>query len=308
MSEEEDSNEGNNKSADPKEDNQAAVPERPGFAIKPDVVVVVGGIEFQESSYALRVWSEYFDAAFRSGMQESTTKRFEFPDKNPEDWKFIMSLLDPFSDAEITKQNVDVVLSWFDELCVTRGLKGCDNALYEMVKPTSSINSATELATIVKQLSKSLQFDLRKTKAKCLKLVCGVVKAKPLWLKKGQLEPALNLVIEYIDCREVLWGTLQIFLPSTITDPKEQDMLIRSGILQKCILAEVKIKQSNDAIGILKAAATKKDDDIRILKAGSKSRRDNLQNKIEVMRKCDNCRIHLTLSEKRGKKKRLLPF
>lgn len=47
----------------------------------PDVTVVVGGVEFEEYSHSLRLWSGYFDAAFRSGMKPSG---LSFPTRIPE--------------------------------------------------------------------------------------------------------------------------------------------------------------------------------------------------------------------------------
>lgn len=49
-----------------------------------DTIVVVAGKEYRECSSRLRDWSEYFDAAFRSGMKQAQTKRFEFPNMRPE--------------------------------------------------------------------------------------------------------------------------------------------------------------------------------------------------------------------------------
>jgi BTB/POZ domain len=55
-------------SADTMEESQAKKP-RTGCVGEPDVIVVVGGKEFQEHSKHLRCWSDYFDAAFRSDMK-----------------------------------------------------------------------------------------------------------------------------------------------------------------------------------------------------------------------------------------------
>ena len=61
----------------------------------PDAIVIVGDTEFEEFSHNLRCWSGYFDGAFRSGMKEPETKRFEFPDKDPKEWELIRSLFVP---------------------------------------------------------------------------------------------------------------------------------------------------------------------------------------------------------------------
>ncbi|CAB9522625.1 expressed unknown protein [Seminavis robusta] len=83
---------------------------------EPDVIVVVGGTEFHEFSYQLRSWGcGYFDAAFRrTEMKQSG--RFEFPDREPEEWKLIKALAAPFSKAKLDESNVWKAVSWFDEL------------------------------------------------------------------------------------------------------------------------------------------------------------------------------------------------
>ena len=96
---------------------------------EPDVVVVVGGKEFKEYRQILRCWSGYFDAAFRSGMRESKSQRFEFPDRNPEEWTWIVSLLEPLSTSKITMDTLPVALDWFGMLCSTCGLEACDQFL-----------------------------------------------------------------------------------------------------------------------------------------------------------------------------------
>ncbi|CAB9522555.1 unknown protein [Seminavis robusta] len=91
-----------------------------------DVVVVVGGVEFHESSHFLRAGSDYFEAAFRSGMKEAETKRFEFPDKDPEGWKLIKSFLEPFSNVSVSAKDAEKLLPWLDEFCMPKGLELCD--------------------------------------------------------------------------------------------------------------------------------------------------------------------------------------
>lgn len=64
---------------------------------EPDVTIIVGGTTFRGYRQTLRCWSGYFDAVFRSGMKEEKTKKFEFPDRDPEEWQLIMSLVGPFA-------------------------------------------------------------------------------------------------------------------------------------------------------------------------------------------------------------------
>ena len=103
-------------------------------SMDPDVVVVVGGVEFNEYSQSLCAWSDYFDAALRCGMKEAHSKRFEFPDRDPKEWEMILALAAPFSECKLTDDNVHIALSWFDELCSRSGLKACDRYLAESLK------------------------------------------------------------------------------------------------------------------------------------------------------------------------------
>jgi BTB/POZ domain len=88
----------------------------------PDATVVVGGKEFRAHSSFLCYISGYFRGAIRSGMKESETLTFSFPDKDPAEWELFMSLMEPRSRRQVTKDNVEVILMWCTELCVTRAM------------------------------------------------------------------------------------------------------------------------------------------------------------------------------------------
>ena len=85
-------------------------------AMEPDVVIVVGCVEFREYSPSLCCRSGFFDAALGNGMKESTTKEFHFPAKCPEEWQLVVSLASRFSKDKLAADNVQTVLPWFDEL------------------------------------------------------------------------------------------------------------------------------------------------------------------------------------------------
>ena len=108
-----------------------------------DVVIVVGGKEFHEYRQSLRCWSGFFDAAFRSGMKESNTQRFEFYDKDPKEWELVASLVSPMSADRVTMANVYKLLPWFDHLECKRGLEECDSLLH-----TQAERSVTKLGLI----------------------------------------------------------------------------------------------------------------------------------------------------------------
>jgi hypothetical protein len=99
-----------------------------GSSEEPDVVVIVGGTEFHEYRQVLRCMCGYFDGAFRSGMKESVTKTFEFPDKDPNEWKLLMSVMAPGASnvTQLTRDNIDIILRWSDELCISHLPQVCD--------------------------------------------------------------------------------------------------------------------------------------------------------------------------------------
>lgn len=95
---------------------------------EPDVTVVVGGQEFYEHSQILCTTIGYFDAAFRSGMKEAHTKRFEFPNKDPKEWELLMSVLSPASNVRAKPADINTIIVWSDELCVHRLPTSCDDS------------------------------------------------------------------------------------------------------------------------------------------------------------------------------------
>jgi hypothetical protein len=102
----------------------------------PDVTVVVGGKEFEEFSRHLCCFSDYFHAALRSGMRETDapTMRFEFPDKDPQEWELVRTMLRPFG-CKLTQDNVTVLVPWFDELCCQEALQECDKLIESGIVP-----------------------------------------------------------------------------------------------------------------------------------------------------------------------------
>ena len=90
--------------------------------IEPDTVVRVGKgnrqHEFHEHSPILACASDYFAAAFRSGMKESREKQFSFPDMQPLDWVFFMQLISPMSTVKQTQDNIAMVLKLYHDFCL----------------------------------------------------------------------------------------------------------------------------------------------------------------------------------------------
>ncbi|CAB9529460.1 expressed unknown protein [Seminavis robusta] len=213
-----------------------------------DVVVVVGGQEFQECSHHLRYCSSYFNGAFRSGMKETQTMRFEFPDGDPESWKLTMSLLSPLSKQTITSSNIEKVLPWFDELCVSVGLKRCEDFVLGQITPADKLHDEYGLGDMnkafhsaMKWLPLALQYNLQNVKRRCFEVLRKSWEAKHRWyLIDGPTFDTLKELLESHDeHKQDLWDLLAVVLPNTIADKKEQDFLLSSGILRMLFVSEL---------------------------------------------------------------------
>ena len=104
---------------------------------EPDVIVAVGqGDKMQEFPcyrVALCFASDYLDAMLSSSMKEGESSRIEFPDKDPEEWELVYKFIDPSTlrDAEVTLDNVEVLLPWFHEFQMEGLLSECQDVILE---------------------------------------------------------------------------------------------------------------------------------------------------------------------------------
>ena len=104
----------------------------------PDVTVSVGSgeskQEFKCYKVVLSFASPYLDAMLSSSMKEGEMSRVDFPDKDPEEWKLFHNFISPGkigtdNCAEISHDNVMVLLPWFHELQINYYVKKCDDYL-----------------------------------------------------------------------------------------------------------------------------------------------------------------------------------
>jgi len=175
-----------------------------------DVTVVVGGVEFKHSSVLLCYSSQYFEDMFGHDINEKTTKRVEFPTKDPDEWR----LFSPFLEAgiqkpEINKDNIHVIVQWADELCLkSDSLRlACDDIfprLYkEMIKNSvlSYIYETKywEIIEFIRSLEIACQYRLPKTRVTALQYLSNALgKRGVLYLVLG-MKPLLGDVAELWD-------------------------------------------------------------------------------------------------------------
>ena len=182
---------------------------------EPDVVIVVGGKEFHEYRQSLRCWSAFFDAAFRSGMKESKTQRFEFPDKDPKEWELVASLASPMSADRVTMDNVYKLLPWFDHLESMRGLEECDSLLHTQAeralkliseesignKTRSDVANAELQSCLTDIMPTSLEYNLQKSLRQCIIIVQNVLSHHAHILSLDDLKRIVSLMATHEVCR-----------------------------------------------------------------------------------------------------------
>ena len=79
-----------------------------------------GNIEVPVNSSILMLASPVFKSMLTHSMKERAKKQIELPDKDPEEFKTLVSFLLPATGRcqQISKENVDFLLSWCDEYCI----------------------------------------------------------------------------------------------------------------------------------------------------------------------------------------------
>lgn len=157
------------------------------ISLEPDVTVVVGSgenqQEFQCYGVILASASPVLDAMLSSGMSESTSRRIEFPNKDPEEWKLFERCIDPagaslinfdyvgHDDNEFLNESTArmLVANYFHELAMEQYLKKCDDILYpEVVKEA-------KLSKVIDLLAFSNKYNLSSTRKYAEKVVAKML-------------------------------------------------------------------------------------------------------------------------------------
>lgn len=216
----------------------------------PDLEVVVGGTSFMHHSFILCYSSEYFDTMLASGMQESQTKKIEFPDKNPEEWKLFYPFLEPRSMStadcvKITKENAKAILPWFHEFGMTKLLNESDEKLWSsllLVKHTyypSDYRTLEQrkaaLLDIVAWTQTADTYGLPRTRNAMMQELQKAVMEYPELFNKDILMNMVPLWSKEHDIQ--LWEAVKSRLPSNVTDSNDDNNL-RSNALFLDFLAQ----------------------------------------------------------------------
>ncbi|CAB9507288.1 expressed unknown protein [Seminavis robusta] len=202
--------------------------------LEPDVTILVGHEEYQEYSQALCSWSDYFEKALTSGMRESESKRFEFPDRDPKEWEMIVAMMKPMTKVKVTDESVFKALSWFAELCSPQGLQESDSILLSLLEPSSvSHNFVLDI------LEASLNFCLPKSMAKSFAKVKMIMANNgAIMVEKAWVERFISVAQGHQNCLDAMWDTLGELVPATLSG-QQRTSLLENGLLTEFVFTKM---------------------------------------------------------------------
>ena len=228
----------------------------------PDVMVVVGGQVFHEYSYSLRCWSGYFDAAFRSGMKESKSKRFEFPNKDPQEWELLRSLFVPFPREWVGVNNYHILYPWFELLGSSPGLHECDKVVYNISDVAQKKMKEEYFGELVTAIEICITWNREDAKNKAVECLRKLLEEEKLSIHIGKEIPRiLSLLIQdgdtFRSLRETLWMGVEKYLTEdddddTATrghfDEDKMKSLMENPLLNQFILMKVQMLNAEKAL------------------------------------------------------------
>ncbi|CAB9507287.1 expressed unknown protein [Seminavis robusta] len=223
--------------------------------LEPDVTIVVSGQEFLEYSQMLCSWSDYFEKALTSGMKESKSKRFEFPDRDPKEWEMIVALVKPLASMKLDKSNVFTALSWFSELCSPQGLQECDCVLSSLLEAVVTVASSHEMVLDI--LDASLNFCLPRSKERSFATVKSILDNAELMPEKAWVQRFITVAQGHKDCLGDMWNALETHLPTSFSE-KQKTALLENGLLHEFVFSKLEtchLNGNHPAISAVKAAA-----------------------------------------------------
>ncbi|CAB9523022.1 expressed unknown protein [Seminavis robusta] len=229
-------------------------------SLDPDVVIVVGGQEFQEYSQSLRCWSEYFDKALRSRigriskLEGEETLYFEFPYRDPKEWQMIVDMMAPMSTKRVNRRNVMRALSWFGELSCPMGLHACDIVISRELLPALVFRGGlnydltkkeqTKLNSFLDILEASLDYNLSTARSVCFSMINYILWRKPSVFLKIWMECLIWIVRDHKDCYDDLWKSLgKDFLPP-LYSVKQKELLMENNMLADFIWLKMEARAS----------------------------------------------------------------
>ena len=215
------------------------------------VKIIVGGTEFQECRRTLQSWSN--DPKFATA---SSVRFAGIRCSDPEEWRLIRSLMDPFdSKTRLCKANIAVAMKWFSILSVPQGLDECDKILTDQVvgvklpliksKYTGDLSmTSDEMDDILFALPLALKYSRPRASEKCMGVIGLVLDAGPHWLTLEHLTTVTNIMLESQACCHHLWPSMVSHLPSCDTArSSDPTTLLRNDMFPMLLLSSIQGKE-----------------------------------------------------------------
>lgn len=216
-------------------DKEVHVAKRPR-RMEPDTLVKVGDQEFHHYSQVLCCASDFFDTALHSGMKESKTMSIELPDKDPEEWKVFSAFLEPCSKAQISENNVEMLIPWFHQFGVHAFEEECDKCYLQMIQQRNSDGSGPTpeyLEFIFRAVSFCQTYELSMTKEWIRAFLVDLIylKASTIVENDTMFIPEILKLVHDEYFQDSIWSSLKPYLPPQFGCEQAKDALRHHELL-----------------------------------------------------------------------------
>jgi hypothetical protein len=214
-----------------------------------DVTVIVGEQTFHHYSSVLRLASGYFDTMLSLSMREGKEKKVTFATRDPAEWSLVYQFLDPSTSrsAQITTQNVVVLIPWFHEFQMDNLLAECDQVFAPLLSNCeSSILMHAERrelkkarAVIVDLLDKvdlSIMYSLSHSLSWGVRVLKKIL--EQMWLCDRKICSRLLQITENsMIARESLWPRLLRILPTKRLRSAPLEDMLKDDLFRELLVA-----------------------------------------------------------------------
>lgn len=159
-----------------------------------DLRVVIGSSErvYRHHAFILASYSSYVDTMLSTPMQERANNCITFPDIEPETWEKMIGLLEP--GAEITEEDIVIVLPYYDKYQFFDGIRICDKHISDSFSPSRFGNYADEYHNLLVSLAvMSYNLNLPRSKDRAIQFATNEL-TKLFQLSEEQIIKLLPLV------------------------------------------------------------------------------------------------------------------
>ncbi|CAB9501339.1 expressed unknown protein [Seminavis robusta] len=150
----------------------------------------------------------------------------------------------PLSTVKVTKEKLNIALSWFDELGSSLGMEECDRVLdSQVLEPLAGDHTQDTADAVVEGLETAVRYyDLIHSQECCFELVHQLLEKSPTSFSEESLRKLVLLIKGHEICRTSLMVVLKTFLPESMTS-EQQELLIQNGILHHYLKSQILLKR-----------------------------------------------------------------